>query len=149
VVQNGSVNPPSLEGPSIGRELDGRKFIGGIAVPLHGAPGWFYYHAPNPLGRLTLYESGFRLGPSAEWLSGLVASWEASYDDTDPVQVVGKVPLLLRGVRFRRTSDGQCALFFSSQRREVIDALARKDLTILEAPERFNPFRPFPRPPLE
>jgi hypothetical protein len=65
---------------------------------------------------------------------------EYPYGDLAEVQAVGVSPLT-RGIGFRAASDGRWAIFWTSERDEVLDQLERLGVLTERVPIRLNVFR--------
>ena len=71
--------------------MGSRSFVGGFRL------GRWRWHATWPFVRLTVGASGVRLGPSARWLSVLIATYDV------PWHQIRSAELVRGGLRFRFT----------------------------------------------
>ena len=100
--------------------------------------GW--YTATRPLVSLTLFSEGLSMeaNESRHLLRHAVPVWQARYDDLAEVQAVGKMPLIATGIRFRTASTGEWAVFWTSDRPRVLQALSAHGLDVKTEPIRFR-----------
>src|SRR5664280_1118756 len=108
------------------------SFVGGMRI------GW--YTATRPLVSLTLFSEGLSMeaNKSRHLLRHAVPVWQARYDDLAEVQAVGKVPLIATGSRFRTASTGEWAVFWTSERPRVLQALSAHGVDVKAEPIRFR-----------
>ena len=108
------------------------SFVGGMRI------GW--YTATRPLVRLTLFSEGLSMeaSESRRLMRRSVPVWQARYDDLAEVQAVGKTPLIATGIRFRTASTGEWAVFWTSERPRVFQALSAHGVDVKAEPIRFR-----------
>jgi len=103
----------------------------------------------SPLVTLCIYQSGLELRATVPWLFP-VPRWQARYDEISAVHWLGRTgpdsPLVIglavaKGVMFS-TTDGSWEIFWTLQRNQVLDTLARRGLRIETKPKRLTLFGP-------
>lgn len=123
-----------------------KSFVGGMRYGYTGFANW-----SRGLVTMDIYQSGLELRPRYSFLRFLVPIWRARYDEISEVRWMGRstpdstivtgLLVMVRGVRFT-TTDGDYVIFWCTERDQVLDALARRGLTIEAERERFNYFSP-------
>jgi len=67
-----------------------------------------------------------------------VPVWQARYDDLDDVQAVGNTPSIATGIRFRTASTGEWAVFWTTERPRVLQALVAHGVDVKAEPISFR-----------
>ena len=111
-----------------------RTFIGGRRTGLLNAT-W-------PLVRLVILEDRIEMQPSVRWLRHAVPPWEASFAEITEARAVGRIKYVSAGVRFRTTRRDGWAVFWTTHRAEVLDALEIVGLRVDRSILRFNILNP-------
>jgi hypothetical protein len=126
-------------------QVPARTFIGGMRVPLWGVNILGGWNVTFPFARLSLFADGIRISGSSNILRFvfLVPTWEARHEELVEVAAVGKIDGITSGVLFRTAEKGGLVVFWTVNRRWVLDALSAQGLPVVTTPRRFNYLLPY------
>jgi hypothetical protein len=116
-----------------------------MRVPLWGVNILGGWNVTFPFARLSLFADGIRISGSSNILRFvfLVPTWEARHEELVEVAAVGKIDGITSGVLFRTAEKGGLVVFWTVNRRWVLDALSAQGLPVVTTPRRFNYLLPY------